>query len=580
MTVPANLFVATNPSVLSVGGADLVLNGMFLTTSTRVPVGTVAQFPDVATVTDYFGGGSSEAAQAAIYFSGWDGSLQKPGNMLFTQYNSAAVAAYLRGGDISALPNATLQGYNGSLNVLIDGYPHNAASINLSGAGSFSAAAALIQTGINGALPTEASFTAAISTTTMTVSVVGSGTLAPGQTVLGAGVTASTIILAQLTGPTGSTGTYTVSISQSVGSEAMTTQPTPALVTYDSVSGAFIITSGITGPSSTAAFATGTLASSLLLTLATGAVVSQGAAAATPSAFMTALASAFGNWATFGLLFDPDGGSGFANKFLFSQWTASTNGRFAYSAYDVEIAASATFPATGSFGYALQNDNISGTALHWNTMDLATSWMGMVASVDFEQVGGRVTFAFKATGLTPTVTTETAFVNLAGNPQAAGSFGNGYNVYAAIASANATFQNYQRGTISGPFKWSDTYINAIWITNTMQNDLLNLLAVANAIPFNSVGSGMIRTSLLPTILQGLDFGAYAPGVALSGSQVASVNTSAGFDVATPLQNQGWFLLVRPATAAVRANRGPWQVVFYYTDAGSVQSITLSTVALQ
>jgi hypothetical protein len=480
------------------------------------------------------------------------------------------------------LPNSTLQGYNGSLDVLIDGYPHNAPSVNLSGAGSFSAAAGLIQTAINGSLPTEASFTGSISTTTMTVSAVGSGTLAPGQTVLGAA--ANTIILSQLTAvspPTGGgTGTYTVSISQSLGSGPLTTQPTPAVVTYDSVSGAFIITSGITGPNSTAAFATGTLAPLLLLTSATGAVVSQGAAAATPSAFMTALASAFSNWATFGLLFDPDNGSGFANKLLFAQWVNGTNGRYAYAAYDTSAAPAAQLPATGSFGYALQNDNLSGTALHWNIMDLATSWMGMVASVDFEQTGGRVTFAFKSTGLAPTVTDEESFLNLAGDPQSSGSFGNGYNVYAAIASANATFQNYQRGTISGPFKWSDTYINAIWLTNAMQVDLLNLFAAANSIPFNNNGAGMIRTALNTTIQQGLAFGAFAPGVTLSGAQIAAVNGSAGFDIATPLQNNGSFLLVRPASAAVRANRGPWQVVFYYVDSGSVQSISLSTVALQ
>jgi hypothetical protein len=58
-----------------------------------------------------------------------------------------------------------------------------------------------------------------------------------------------------------------------------------------------------------------------------------------------------------------------------------------------------------------------------------------------------------------------------------------------------------------------------------------------------------------------------------------VNAIAGFDIATPLQNNGWFLLVRPATAAVRQNRGPWQVVFLYCDAGAVQALTLSTIAI-
>ena len=66
-----------------------------------------------------------------------------------------------------------------------------------------------------------ASFTAAISGTTMTVSAVASGALAVGQWVQGAGVAAGTFITALGTG-TGGTGTYTVGIAQAVSSEAMT----------------------------------------------------------------------------------------------------------------------------------------------------------------------------------------------------------------------------------------------------------------------------------------------------------------------------------------------------------------------
>jgi len=579
MTVPANLFVSTSPSVIGVGGADLVLNGMFLTNSTRVPIGAVAQFGSSDEVGNYFGGSSNEAAIAPTYFEGWNGSTQKPGNILFTQYPTTAVSAYLRGGDISDLALATLQSYNGMLTVSIDGYSRSS-NINLSGATSFSNAATMIQTALNSSPASIASFTGIIgpASTILTASAV-TGTIAAGQTVQGSGVAANTLILSQLSGTIGGAGTYQLSgANQTVNSESMTTIPTPVVVTYDSVSGAFVITSGITGPPSTAAFAAGALAPLLLLDQADGAVTSQGASAATPGPFMTALAASFSNWATFTTMFNPDN-SGFANKQLFAEWTNTTNNRFAYSAWDTDAAPSASLPATGSFGYWLQQTNPSGTALHWNMLALAATLMGMVASVNFSQAGGRVTFAYKATGLTPTVTDETSFLNLAGNPQVAGSFGNGYNVYAAIASANATFQNYQRSTISGPFKWSDAYINAIWLSNAMQVALLNLFALANAIPFNAVGQGMIATALSDTIAQGLAFGAYAPGV-LSGVQIAAVNADAGLDVAKKIQNQGYFLLIRPATATVRANRGPWQVVFYYLDNGSVQSINLATVALQ
>jgi len=70
------------------------------------------------------------------------------------------------------------------------------------------------------------SFTATISTTTLTVnaSPTPTGYITIGQRVVGSGVTAGTYITALGTG-TGANGTYTISVSQTVGSAtAMTGQ--------------------------------------------------------------------------------------------------------------------------------------------------------------------------------------------------------------------------------------------------------------------------------------------------------------------------------------------------------------------
>ena len=66
------------------------------------------------------------------------------------------------------------------------------------------------------------SFTGVIATTTLTASAV-TGTIMPGATLTGTGVTTGTTIVSQLTGPTGGAGTYQVSASQTVASTAMTT---------------------------------------------------------------------------------------------------------------------------------------------------------------------------------------------------------------------------------------------------------------------------------------------------------------------------------------------------------------------
>jgi len=123
----------------------------------------------------------------------------------------------------------------------------------------------------------------------LTVTVVGSGTLSVGQTVSGGTIAAGTQITQLGTG-TGGLGTYFLSTNTTSVSGAVTAVGTSATVTYDSVSGGFIVTSGVLiGPSSSIAYATGTTADPLNMRQADGAVISQGSAGQTPSAFMNSV---------------------------------------------------------------------------------------------------------------------------------------------------------------------------------------------------------------------------------------------------------------------------------------------------
>ena len=78
--------------------------------------------------------------------------------------------------------------------------------------------------------PSTANFTGSISTTTLTVTQVTSGTLAVGQQIFGVGIANSTVITALGTG-SGGLGTYTISTSQTVASEAMSSASAGAIVT-------------------------------------------------------------------------------------------------------------------------------------------------------------------------------------------------------------------------------------------------------------------------------------------------------------------------------------------------------------
>jgi len=69
-----------------------------------------------------------------------------------------------------------------------------------------------------------ATFTGEISGTTLTVSSVASGVVAIGQEIVSAGTTEGTRITGHLAGNRGGVGTYTVSASQTVSSQSMTTE--------------------------------------------------------------------------------------------------------------------------------------------------------------------------------------------------------------------------------------------------------------------------------------------------------------------------------------------------------------------
>lgn len=581
-TIPVSEVVRVTPGVLPAGGSAQTISGLVLTLNTRVPTGTVAAFTTSTAVGNYFGFTSTEYQNALKYFAGFNNSNKKPRMLSFTQYPLAAVSAYLRGGDVSSLTLAQLQAFSGTLSITINGVLKTG-TVNLSGATSFTNAAQIIAAtlDIQGAIV--ATVTGSIATTTFTAASALTGTLAPGQILSGTGITLDTTIIQQLTGPTGGLGTYQVSISQTAGSTAVSAHA-PA-VNYDSISGAFVINSATTGIASTITYGSGAMATSLKLTQALGAVLSAGAAAATPAAFMGNLVESNRAFSTFMLNFNPDV-SGNDLRFAFAQWNGTQISRFAYSAIDDDAAPTVTVPATMSLAQRILAAQIDGTVCNWQPPStdlvnptaaidygsLAAFVCGAAASIDFTQTNGRITFKFRQqSGLVPGVTDQSIFDNLSAN---------GYNCYGAYADGDETFVWYANGVVSGDFTWFDSYVNQMWLNGAFRNDLVSLLQASFSIPYNAAGRATIEAGLADTINQGLAFGAYRAGVTLSSDQRSNVNASAGFNIADTLEAQGWYLLIGDATPEVRQARGSPPMTFYYVDGESVQEFDLASIALR
>lgn len=404
----------------------------------------------------------------------------------------------------------------------------------------------------------------------LSVTDLDTGTVSPGQTIREAA--AGTIVTAYGTGE-GLDGTYYVNLSQTVASRTLTLAATELDVSFDSIAGGFVITSGVDGAESSVAYATGDLANALGLSEAAGATLSQGVDAMTPAAFMDWVKRQTQNWASFFTAFDPDGGSGNEQKMAFARWNNAQKQRFVYIATDGDVAPTISDNAPTSLGRKIDGESLAGTAVVYSAADpkFAAFMSGAIASIDFTRLNGRVTLAFRSQpGLIPEVTDDQTAANLEAN---------GYNYYGAFGTANDNFIMAYRGEVTGDFMWLDTYINQIWMNNQFQLDLMMLLKSVGSIPYNDQGYSKIEASLLGTIDQAKRFGAIREGITLSSSQKLVVNTAAGVQIDDVLTARGWYLSIQKATPQVRQARGTPPCIFFYSDGGSIQKIDLASQAL-
>lgn len=196
MTIPASDIVVVNPGVVGSGGNPLALNGVILSKSTLLPTSKVQSFASAAAVSAFFGPSSAEYAIAQTYFLGFDNSTIKPGTLYFAPFVDTDRAAWLQSGSLAGMSLTELKALPaGTLIVTVDGVAKTSASINLSGAASFSAAATLIAAGFTGPSAPTCAWNAVNSTFTLTSPTTGASstmTVATGTLAAGLSFTSAT----------------------------------------------------------------------------------------------------------------------------------------------------------------------------------------------------------------------------------------------------------------------------------------------------------------------------------------------------------------------------------------------------
>ncbi len=403
-----------------------------------------------------------------------------------------------------------------------------------------------------------------------------SGTLT--VTVNGTPETSSTINL---------TGIASQSLMAAAIQAAFTTPPFS--VTWDAVQSAFIITTTATGATETIAFCSGTIAAGLYLTQATGATLSQGAAADTPASAMNNAVAASENWATMSYIIEPD----LTTKEAFAAWFGTQNGYYQGVMWDSDPQASVA-NATEPFGVvaktagyngviAIGGDpaaaSAQGTTLAAIAQSNAAFYQGLVASINFNVSNGSVDPAGKTSasaGCLIGCMNLTTYTNL---------LANGYNCYGAFAGRNQGYTFFSNGNVPGEFTQTQQYLNQIWFNAAMQQALASLYTSVNYIPEDPSGASLIKAALVGApssnssntaalaggpINTALTNGTIQVGVALTSAQAAEVNAAAGANCAGQLTNIGYYLKV--SWSGTVAN-----VQLWYTGGQSVQTIQLSSV---
>jgi hypothetical protein len=125
---------------------DLI--GRLFTTNPLVPTKSLIEFDDIESVLAYFGSTSEEYKRAAFYFGWISKNITRAKKITFARWADEAVAARIYGNDDAKLLATFTAIGDGSLNITVGVQQATVSAVDLTGAASLAAVAALIQTAI------------------------------------------------------------------------------------------------------------------------------------------------------------------------------------------------------------------------------------------------------------------------------------------------------------------------------------------------------------------------------------------------------------------------------------------------
>jgi hypothetical protein len=341
-------------------------------------------------------------------------------------------------------------------------------------------------------------------------------------------------------------------------------------ITYDATRNRFLLQTTATGVLAVCSAVTGTLATGVGLSAAAGAYnQAAGIAADTPASAMARVLALDANWGTFTTSFLPI----LTDRLAFAAWNSGQNYQFMYIGWDTD-AASILANNSASFGAQVRAVPYQGTLATYGTHRLAAGQQGYAASINFNVPNGRTNLAFRQfnSGVPATVS-DLATANAL--------LSNNYTYLGAYANAANTYTVAYNGAVSGAFLWADTYLDQIYLNRELQRTFFEAMLAYNSLPYNQDGyTGLYRAGV-DVIDAAVTAGIIRAGVTLSQSQQQQINTQAGREIASVVSTRGWYLLIGdPANVAqARQNRTSPTAFLWYADGGSIQQLTVRSIAV-
>lgn len=338
-------------------------------------------------------------------------------------------------------------------------------------------------------------------------------------------------------------------------------------LSWNSVLRAFTLTAGAAGSTVAIANLSGTIPDALGLT--SGAVVSAGADAQDYASCLDEVCETTQNFVTYSTIAEADR----TDALALAGWSNTQYGegnQFLY-VYWSDDAVLKTADASETATAAIRDAEYNGVAGVFGDVRYPAFIMGSAGSIDWDRIGGTITFAFKAqSGLGANVTDKDDAANL---------IANGMNFVGNYASRNDNFVFLQNGQMFGQWAWIDTYLNSCWLNNALQVQILGGLQLAARVPYNEAGYIRIRAWVQDVVDRALTNGVIDRGVRLSETQKTELISEAGKDISTDLYNNGYVLQIEDATATIRQARISPSMSFWYTYGGSVHKINLPSTAV-